>query len=200
MKSCPHESREKKRFKISLNKDLLNKISKQKEDEDSKSEDEDLFKIYSEINKSTKTDIFKNQDYKAFFDNSVWDDYEDLVYAIERDKYEQAIKIADEDAISPLEVIRPTGDTIMHVCAEFGRLKMFKFFYNGGGDMWSKNYADELPIHIAAREGQNETIEYILDTSNVPVDVQSIDGWTPFHYAVSNGYEWTVEFLLKRGS
>ncbi len=88
----------------------------------------------------------------------------------------------------------------MHVWAEYGRVNILKYFYELGGDLLSKNYADELPIHIASREGQNEAIEYILDNSSVSVDVQTIDGWTPFHYAVSNGYKHTLELLVKRGA
>ena len=62
------------------------------------------------------------------------------------------------------------------------------------------NYADELPIHIAAREGQNEAINYILENSPVTVDVSTMDGWTPFHYAVNNGYLSTVELLVSKGA
>lgn len=144
--------------------------------------------------------MFKNEDYQAFFENSIWEDYEELVYSIQRDKYDAAVQIANKEGISPAEVIRPTGDNVMHICAEFGRVKLLSFFYKNGGELWSKNYADELPIHIAAREGQNKAILYILDNSPVPVDVQTIDGWTPFHYAVNNGYLSTVEMLVARGA
>ena len=71
---------------------------------------------------------------------------------------------------------------------------------NKGGELWSKNYADELPLHLAAREGQVETISYILDNSSISVDSQTIDLWTPFHYAVNNGYLATIEFLISKGA
>ena len=85
-----------------------------------------------------KPDLFKNEDYQAFFDNSIWEDYEDLVYSIQRDKYDLAVQIANKEAISPAEVIRPTGDNIMHVWAEFGRVKILSYFHKNGGELWSK--------------------------------------------------------------
>lgn len=97
-------------------------------------------------------------------------------------------------------MIRPTGDTVMHVWAEYGRLKLLVHFNKIGGELWSKNYAEELPIHLAAREGQNEIISFILDNTPIPVDVKMIDGWTPLHYAVNNGYLTTAELLISKGA
>ena len=162
--------------------------------------DEDKNHLFTNYQKSVKPGLFKNESYQAFFDNSVWEDYEELVYAVQRDKYDKTIEIASNEAIHPSEVIRPTGDNIMHICAEYGRVKLLTYFNKNGGELWSKNYAEELPIHLAAREGQNEAIVYILDNSSISVDVEMLDGWTPFHYAVNNGYLSTVELLVSRGA
>ena len=77
---------------------------------------------------------------------------------------------------------------------------MLAHFYKKGGELWSKNYADELPLHLAAREGQVETISYILENSAISVDSLTIDDWTPFHYAVNNGYLATIEYLISKGA
>ena len=77
---------------------------------------------------------------------------------------------------------------------------MLTYFNKNGGDLTSKNYADELPIHLAAREGQNDAITYTLDLTSISIDVKMVDGWTPFHYAVNNGYMSTVELLVGRGA
>lgn len=88
----------------------------------------------------------------------------------------------------------------MHVCAEFGRVKLLSHFNKNGGDLWSKNYADEMPLHLAAREGHVESINFILEQISVPIDIKTIDGWTPFHYAVNNGYLAAVELLVSKGA
>jgi ankyrin repeat protein len=156
--------------------------------------------LYTNYEENLRFDLFKNEDYEPFFDSSIWEDYEELVYAIERDKTKEAIRIFEQEMMTPAEAVRPTGDNVMHVWAEFGRVELLSHFNKSGGELWSKNYADELPIHLAAREGQIEVIGYILDNSPIPVDVQTIDGWTPFHYSVNNGYLAAVEFLISKGA
>ena len=47
------------------------------------------------------------EDYSFFYDNSVWDQYEDFVYAIQRGRYEQAIQIYKNDGITAEEILRP---------------------------------------------------------------------------------------------
>ena len=93
--------------------------------------------IHTMIN-NIKPDLFKNEDYQSFFENSIWEDYEELVYSIQRDKYDAVIQIANKDAISPSEIIRPTGDNVMHVCAEYGRVKILSYFFKNGGELWTK--------------------------------------------------------------
>jgi ankyrin repeat protein len=88
----------------------------------------------------------------------------------------------------------------MHVAAEYGRLKMLTHFNKNGGELSSRNYADELPIHMAAREGHIDIIAYIMEQTPIHIDVATIDGWTPFHYAVNNGYLATIEFLISKGT
>ena len=42
----------------------------------------------------------------------------------------------------------------MHVCAENGHEAMFQYFVGEKGDYLSRNYLDETPFHLAAREGK----------------------------------------------
>lgn len=184
-----------------LKKNLLKKITKQAvQKEAAKNQEEEEINLYTNYEENLQHDFFKNEDYQPFFDDSVWEDYEELVYAIERDKYDQVISIWMKEAIPPSEGIRPTGDNVMHISAEYGRVKLLSHFNKNGGDLWSKNYADEMPIHLAAREGHVETLGYILEQTSIPIDAQTCDGWTPFHYAVNNGYLAAVEFLLSKGA
>jgi hypothetical protein len=47
------------------------------------------------------------EDYSFYYEASVWDKYEDFVYAIERGKNETALKIAKEEGITSDEGLRP---------------------------------------------------------------------------------------------
>jgi len=55
--------------------------------------------------------IMKNsltkEDYSFYYESSVWEQYQDFVYAIERHKNERAIQIAKEEGIKATESLRP---------------------------------------------------------------------------------------------
>ena len=55
-----------------------------------------------------------------YFEDSVKEEYEELVYLISRGKYDAVLAMIQEMNFDVKSDIRPTGDTIMHVCAEFG--------------------------------------------------------------------------------
>jgi hypothetical protein len=43
------------------------------------------------LRKRYMVNSLSKEDYSFFYENSVWDQYEDLVYAIQRGRYDQAI-------------------------------------------------------------------------------------------------------------
>ena len=47
------------------------------------------------------------QDYSFFYESSIWDQYEDFVYAIQRNRYEEVVRIFKLEAIAIDEVLRP---------------------------------------------------------------------------------------------
>ena len=53
-------------------------------------------------------------------------------------------------------------------------------------------------IHDACRQGEVELLEHMLElSSNLDLNAQDEDGWTPLHYAAANGNLQIVELLLK---
>ena len=101
-------------------------------------------------------------------------------------------------------MLRPTGDTVMHLCAEYNQLQLFKNFMDEdfGGDPYCKNYADETPLHSAAREGKTKIIKFYCEEmkESMDLEVEMADGWTPLFYAAVNGYVHTVEYLYSKGA
>lgn len=47
------------------------------------------------------------EDYSFFYENSVWEQYEDFVYAVQRGRLDEAMRIYKEDGISADEALRP---------------------------------------------------------------------------------------------
>ena len=73
-------------------------------------------------------DLFDTIDYQIFCEALIWDDYEDLSYFIQRNRYETAVEIVSLESIDSNKIIRLSGDTVKHVWAEFGRSKLFEHF------------------------------------------------------------------------
>lgn len=76
-----------------LKRNLMKKITKQAIENEAAKQLEDEYNFYTNYEENLQYDLFRNSDYQPFFDNSVWEDYEDLVYAIQRDKYDQVLSI-----------------------------------------------------------------------------------------------------------
>ena len=47
---------------------------------------------------------------------------------------------AEETKLGVGQELRPTGENIMHVCAEYGQTKLLAYFLQKGGDLASLNY------------------------------------------------------------
>ena len=61
------------------------------------------------------------------------------------------------------------------------------------------NLPDEqgmTPLHLAAREGLNETIKLLLTVPNIKVNSTSNNGWTPLHIAARLGHAEIVDAIL----
>ena len=55
------------------------------------------------------TNTLSHEDYSFFYENSVWEQYEDLVYAIQRGKVDEAVRIYKQEGISIDEALRPVS-------------------------------------------------------------------------------------------
>lgn len=66
-------------------------------------------------------DLFEALDENKFFlENSVEEEFQDLVYIISRGKYQEAINLSQGMKLESNIQMRPTGESILHICAEFG--------------------------------------------------------------------------------
>ena len=77
--------------------------------------------------------------------------------------------------------INKKGETVLHLCAEYGRVEMFKWFQKYFIiDVKVNDDAGETPLMIACREGKKKIVElYINEYKGLwMADKKSNDGWT----------------------
>jgi len=152
------------------------------------------------FDEKTNFDLFENNLYKPFFEATVWDDYEDFVYKVSRGNVDEAKKLFTTEGIGLNETLRPNGDTLMHICAEYGQLELFQYFLERGGDIKVVNFAGETPLHLATREGKINVVEYMVELTLTDLNIKMTDGWTAIHYAAMNAQTVILEYLSKKGA
>jgi ankyrin repeat protein len=134
-------------------------------------------------------------------DDEYLPEYDDLCYKIKRGKIEEVKEhFRKNKDFNPKLAMKPNGDTILHVCAEFDQTAILEWAMNH----WrhkkifadEQNEAGETPLMIAAREGKFNTVNMILTQfkKGIHVDRKSKDGWTALFYAAHNG--WMLIFNL----
>ena len=71
----------------------------------------------------------------------------------------------------------------MHICAEYGHDKLLTYFVSEfHGDYMVRNYADESPFHLAAREGKLNIMMVYFDSYQFDIDHESIVSNYNFNY------------------
>lgn len=64
---------------------------------------------------------------------------------------------------------------MLHICAEYGHEQLFKFFLNDpGADAMVRNYMDETPLHLAAREGKLNIVQLLVNVMRVEVNADTL--------------------------
>jgi len=83
---------------------------------------------------------------------------------------------------------------------EEGDMEGVKAALQQGADAEKKNVLSLSPLLLAAKAGQSEVVEYLLDCVKVDVGVQRADGWHAIHLAAMNDHATTIRVLVKHGA
>ena len=92
----------------------------------------------------------------------------------------------------------PRGMPILMVAMQENSTKTVDYLINSKGiDLNQPNMTDETPLMFAALYGQLAEVKTLVDQKQVPVNRS---GWTPLHYACTNGHYDIALFLLDKGA
>ncbi len=109
----------------------------------------------------------------------------------------RAVKSLIEKGVSPNQK-DPRGMPILMVAIQENSTKTVDYLINAKGiDLNQPNMTNETPLMFAALYGQMSEVKILVDQKQVPVNRS---GWTPLHYACTNGHLEISQFLLDKGA
>jgi uncharacterized protein len=109
----------------------------------------------------------------------------------------KAVKSLIDKGMSPNQK-DPRGMPILMVAIQENSAKTVDYLINAKGiDLNQPNVTDETPLMFAALYGQLAEVKILVDQKQVPVNRP---GWTPLHYACTNGHVEIATFLLDKGA
>ena len=92
----------------------------------------------------------------------------------------------------------PRGMPILMVAIQENSVKTVDYLINAKGiDLNQPNITNETPLMFAALFGRFAEVKILVDQKQVPVNRP---GWTPLHYACTNGHVEIATFLLDKGA
>ena len=81
-------------------------------------------------------DIFKITDYKVVLNQTYLPEWEDLAYYVRRGKIENVQEILKKTRKwDPNTPVRPTGEILLHICAEYNQVELFEWLWKSYPNM-----------------------------------------------------------------
>lgn len=93
------------------------------------------------------------------------------------------------------------GWTALHLAVFFGRVNIVHLLLSKGANINAPSKNDELvtPLHSALANPHNSAVGQLLIGAGADLNATQSLGYTPLHYAASNGLDQVVRSLLAHG-
>lgn len=98
-----------------------------------------------------------------------------------------------------LETKDSCGNSPLHECVLSGNIEMCELLVQYGADTSCKNNSGFGLLHLAASQGNDEMIRYLVKNLECDVNVTSTSGLTPLHCAAHSKHGKTCELLNSLG-
>jgi ankyrin repeat protein len=132
--------------------------------------------------------------------------YDELCRCIRDGKIDLFIdKMAEADV--DLNALDSSGHTPMYYAIKNFSLKgrgeytskdLVEFLCEKGADIECENWVDNVPVVVAAKYGNLDALQYLVEEQVVDVDHFDGSGWCPIAYAVQNRNVAMMEYLLNQ--
>uniref|UniRef100_A0A2K5PW53 Euchromatic histone lysine methyltransferase 1 n=1 Tax=Cebus imitator TaxID=2715852 RepID=A0A2K5PW53_CEBIM len=84
--------------------------------------------------------------------------------------------------------------------AENNHLEAVKYLIKAGALVDPKDAEGSTCLHLAAKKGHYEVVQYLLSNGQMDVNCQDDGGWTPMIWATEYKHVDLVKLLLSKGS
>ena len=91
------------------------------------------------------------------------------------------------------------GNSLLHVSSMYGHLKIAVYLCSDtetGITMMAPNIDGQNPLHLAAKHGRFEVVEYLTTLQNCTPSARENEGRTALHLAIDGGHLKIVQFLV----
>ena len=94
--------------------------------------------------------------------------------------------------------IYSAGSTLVHFAAQEGFLSVLDAAFHQDIEMDPINQNGRTPLSLAARNGHEAVVKFLLERGSVATNSEDSHGQTPLIWAAKNGHETVVKLLLER--
>ncbi|KAL3841322.1 hypothetical protein ACJMK2_019484, partial [Sinanodonta woodiana] len=106
--------------------------------------------------------------------------------------------LASKTGANKVNVQNSSGDTALHMSAQYGYLAVVKVLVQHKANPSIRNLKEESPLDLAAQYGKLEVVQELLE-ANPDLHHKAICNHSPVHLASRNGHRDVVDCLLKNG-